>query len=232
MSIGDIRYTVLQVVQEVFRKLGLNEPSSLTTNKLSIQMVDFINDVCNDLSDFGNWQETFVSTNVTAVSGQRDYSVNTSANIKNIGQIFFSQRNGQMRNVTPEQMRILTQTTITGQPTQFTVYGTDSNGNPLLRVRPTPVQQQDGQTFAITYYVRPPLYTTLDANTLIPFPARVVVLGTLAAAILNESGGAPTDRFSKTQQEYELSKKESLNRFNGDTGYKIDFSPSLTGRRR
>jgi hypothetical protein len=59
MGLGDIRYTVLQVVQEVFRKLGLNEPTSLSFNKLSIQMVDFINDVCNDLSDFGNWQEVF-----------------------------------------------------------------------------------------------------------------------------------------------------------------------------
>lgn len=230
--IGDIRYTVLQTVQEVFRKLGLNEPSSLTTNKLSIQMVDFVNDVCNDLSDFGNWQETFVSTNVTCVSGQRDYSINTSATVKNIGDIYFSLRNGAMRNITPQDMRLLTQTTITGQPTQFSVFGTDSNGNPVLRVRPVPVAAQDGQFFSITYYVRPPLYTTLDASTIIPFPARVVVLGVLAAAILNESGGAPTDRYNRTEQEYELAKKEALNRFKGDTGYQIDFSPSGFGRRR
>lgn len=232
MSIGDIRYTVLQTTQEVFRKLGLNAPSSLSQNKLSIQMVDFINDTCNDLSDFGNWQETLVSANVTAVSGQRDYSVNTSANIKNIGDIFFLNRVGPMRNVTVQDMRIMTRVTITGQPTQFTVFGTDSNGNPLIRVRPTPVQAEDGKTFSITYYVRPPRYTTSDGAELIPFPAKVVVLGALARAILNESGGAPTDRYTATFQDYTVARKEALNRFNGDTGYDVSFTPSLQGRWR
>jgi len=230
MTISDIRYTVLEVTQEVFRKLGLNVPTTLAQNKLSIQMVDFINDTCNDLSDFGNWQETFVSANVTAVSGQRDYSINTSANIKNIGDIFFSQRVGPMRNVTDHEMRIMTRTTITGQPTQFAVFGTDGNGNPLLRVRPTPVQAQDGGLFSITYYIRAPKYTTSDGSEVIPFPGKIVVLGTLARALLNESGGAPTNRYAATQQDYLMARKEALNRFNGDTGYDISFTPSLQSR--
>lgn len=230
MSIGDIRYTVLQTTQEVFRKLGLDAPASLSTNKLSIQMVDFINDVCNDLSDFGNWQEAFISANVTAVSGQRDYSIQTSANIKNIGDIFFSDRSGPLRNVTPHDMRIMTRVTTVGQPTQFCVFGTDSNGNPILRVRPTPAANEDGELFNLTYYVRTPLYTTSDGASVIPFPARVVVLGALARAILNESGGAPTDRFSQTFQEYLTARKEALNRFNGDTGYDVSFTPSMQSR--
>lgn len=231
MGIGDIRYTVLQTVQEVFRKLGLDTPSSLTANKLTIQMVDFINDVCNDLSDFGNWQETIVSANVTAVSGQRDYNITTSANIKNLGDIFFSQRIGPLRSVTTHEMRILTRVTSQGQPSQFTVFGTDANGNPVIRVRPTPGLSEAGGLFSITYYTRPPRYTTSDASTVIPFPARVVVLGTLAAQILNESGGAPTDRYTKTYTEYLTARKEALNRFNGDTGYNIDFAPTYRGRR-
>lgn len=232
MGIGDIRYTVLQVVQEVFRKLGLDTPASLTTNKLTIQMVDYINDVVNDLSDFGNWQEMFVSANISAVSGQRDYSINTSANVKNIGDLFFSNKIGPMRFVTDHAMRIMTRTTIVGQPTQFTTYGTDSNGNPIIRVRPTPGSSEDGATFSLTYYVRPPLYTTSDASTVVPFPARVLVLGTLAQQILNESGGAPTDRYTKTYTEYLQARKEALNRFNGDTGYEIDFTPGTPWRRR
>lgn len=233
MGIGDIRYTVLQVVQEVFKKLGLNSPSSLTANKLTIQMVDYINDVCDDLSDFGNWQETLVSANVTAVSGQRDYNIATSANIKNIGDIFFLQGSGPLRNVTVHDMRIMTRSTAVGQPTQFCVFGTDNNGNPSLRVRPTPGQTQDGELFSITYYTRAPKYSTSDAALVIPFPGKIVVAGVLAAQILNESGGAPTDRYKHTYTEYLEGRKEALNRFNGDTGYNIDVAPGGSwGRRR
>jgi hypothetical protein len=232
MPIGDIRYTVLQVVQEVFRKLGLTQPSSLSTNALSIQMVDFINDTCNDLSDFGNWQETFVSSNVTAVSGQQDYSVVTSANIKNIGQIFFTQRTGPLTYVTVDEMRIMTRVTSVGQPSQFTVYGTDANGNPTLRMRPMPDANSAGGLFSITYYIRAPKYTTSDGAQVIPFPGNLVVLGTLARALLNESGGSPTDHYTRVFQEYLESRKESLNRFNGDTGYEVNFMPSVVSRRR
>lgn len=232
MGLGDIRYTVLQVVNEVQRKLGLDETATLSGNKLSIQLVDFVNDICNDLSDFGNWQECLVSTNVTAVSGQSDYNISTSANIKNIGDIFFSTVTGPIRNVTIRDMRIMTRVTSYGVPTQFTVFGTDSNGNPVLRFRPTPAAAQDGMLFSLTYFVRAPAYTTLDNNTVIPFPGDVVVNGVLSEALLNESGGSPTDHYTKVYQSYLEGRKEALNRFNGDTGWNINFTPSLKGRWR
>lgn len=233
MPISDIRYTVLQVVNEVQRKLGLSETSSLLTNKLSVQLVDFINDVCNDLSDFGNWQETLVSANIVAVSGQNDYSINTSANVKNIADLYFLPRMGPVRGVTIEEMRILTRTTSVGTPSQFTVFGTDVNGNPNIRVRPTPGSNEDGELFSILYYVRAPKYTTASGASVIPFPGDLVVTGVLAKAILNESGGTPTDHYSKTQQDYLEGRKEALNRFNGDTGWTVSFTPSMIqGRRR
>lgn len=232
MGLGDIRFTVLQTVNEVFRKLGLSAVTTLNANKLSIQCVDFINDICNDLVDFGDWQETLISSNITAVSGQRDYSIVTSANVENIGDIFFSQRRGPLRNITVEDMRILTRVTITGTPTQFTIFGTDSNGNPTIRVRPTPAAAEDGGLFSVLYFIRAPLYSITDANTVIPFPSRVVVLGTLAKVYLNESGGAPTDQYNTTIQDYQMARKEALNRFNGDTGWSISFVPSLIQRRR
>ena len=232
MGLGDIRYTVLEVVQEVFRKLGLDGPTTLSTNKLSIQMLDFINDTCNDLSDFGNWQEVLTTANVTAVSGQVDYSVNTSANIKNIGDIYFTLRRGPLRNITVEEMRILTRVTSNGSPTQYTIFGTDAVGNPNIRFRPTPGANEDGGLFSILYYIRAPKYSTGDGAVRIPFPGDVVVSGTLARALLNESGGAPTDRYTKTQQEYLEGRKESLNRFNGDTGWNVAFRPSRPTRRR
>lgn len=232
MGIGDIRYTVLQVVNEVFRKLGLSSVTVLTANKLAVQMVDFINDVCDEMSDFGNWQETLVSGIVTAVSGQADYSINTSANVKNIGDIYFTKRTGPLRNITVEDMRLFTRVTAYGMPTQFTIFGTDANGNPNIRVRPLPDSVADGGLFSIIYYVRAPQYTTADAATLIPFPGQVVVSGVLAKAILNESEGAPNDRYTATYQQYLESRKEALNRFKGDTGWSVSFRPSMASRRR
>lgn len=230
MGIGDNRYTLLQVVNEVQRRLGLTATNSLSTNKQSIQMVDFINNICNELIDLGNWQEMLVSSNVTAVSGQRDYSINTSAQIKNIGDLYFLNRTGPIRHINIQDMRILTRVTSTGQPTQYTVFGTDVNGNPLLRVRPTPAAAEDGNLFSVIYYIRTPNYTTSDNNTLIPFPGNVVTNGVLALAVLNESGGAPTDHYQNLQKDYEDSRKEALNRFNGDSGWDINFTPSLQTR--
>lgn len=232
MGIGDIRYTVLQVINEVQRKLGLDSTLTVNANKLSVQIIDFINDTCNDLSDFGNWQETQVSANVTAVSGQIDYSISTSANIKNIGDIYFLNRSGPLRGITTEDMRLLTRTTIVGTPSQFTLFGTDSNGNPVIRVRPVPDSTAAGGLFSILYYIRAPLYSISDGASIIPFPGDVVVTGVLARCILNESGGAPTDRYSITQQEYLSSRKEAYNRFKGDTGWTTSFTPGLFNRRR
>lgn len=232
MGIGDVRGTVKQIVNEVQRKLGLDE-TELSANKLSIQLVDFVNDICNEISDFGNWQEALVSANVTCVSGTIDYSISTSANIKNIGDIYFSLRRGPLRYITVEDMRILTRVTAVGIPTQYTIYGTDANGNPNIRVRPKPAASADGGIFSVLYYAQPPLYTVNDSNVIIPYPADVIVQGVLAKAVLNESGGAPTERYKLTQQDYLTSRKEALNRFNGDTGWSVQFAPTGSrGRRR
>lgn len=232
MGIGDIRYTVLEIVNEVQRKLGLSPTSSLTTNSLAIQLVDFINDVTSDISDFGNWQETIVSANITAVSGQANYSITTSANIKNIGDIYFLPRNGKLRFVTIEDMRIMTRVTSFGAPSQFTLFGTDAGGNPIIRVRPTPASNEDGKLFSVIYWTSPIKYSTADAALRVPFAGDLVVAGVMAKAVLNESGGSPTDKYTVFQKEYLDMRKEVFNRFQGDTGWSTSFRPSMRGRRK
>jgi hypothetical protein len=230
MGVGDIRYTVLQAVNEAQRKLGLNE-TALNANKLSAQLVDFVNDVCDDLSDYGNWHETLVSAVITAASGQSDYSIATSGNVKNIGDVFFQGRTGPLRALPVDQMRLLTRVTSDGTPSQFSIVGTDANGNPNIRFRPRPGASEDGKLFSVLYWQRAPRYTTSDSASVIPFPARVVVLGVIAKQILNESGGSPTDKYTQVYQQYLVARKESLNRFNGDTGFNVVFRP-WGGRRR
>lgn len=232
MALGDVRFTLLQTVNEVQRKLGLDQTGTLTANKLAIQMVDHVNDVVADLSDYGNWQEAITTAMITAVSGQRDYSIQTSAVVKNVEDIFFSQRRGPLRNVDIETMRILTRTTVNGQPTQFCIFGTDANANPNLRFRPTPGAAEDGGVFSVLYYVKPPLYTTSDVSVVIPFPSRVVVLGVLARYTLNESSGAPTPQYQQYFNEYLDLRREALNRFNYDTGWGLSFTPGKRSGRR
>lgn len=231
MSIGDIRYTVLQTVNEVQRKLGLNE-TALDANKVARQLVDFVNDIVSDLSDFGNWMETMVTARVTAQVSVRDYTINTSAVIKNIGDIFISTQRGPLSSVDVDTMRILTRTTAMGTPSQFCIFGTDVNGNPVIRVRPTPDTSDDGAMFSILYYTKPPIYTTADSAVVIPFPARVVVLGVLAAWTLRESGGAPDDKYTMFFNQYQEERRTNLNRFNSNTGWDVSFTPGLSYRRR
>lgn len=232
MGIGDIRYTVLEVVNEVFRELGLSQVTSLTSNKLSVETVDFINDICDELSDFGNWQEVLTSGNIAAVSGQIDYSIVTSGNVKNIADIFFSSRRGPMREISVQEMRILTRSTSVGVPTQFAVFGTDANGNPNIRVRPVPAENEVGEVFSVLYYARAPRYTTADADAVIPFPGKVVKLGVLAKSLLSESNGSPTDKYKNIYTDYLTRRKEALNRYNADTGWGVQFAPSNARRGR
>lgn len=235
MGIGDIRYTVLQTVNEVQRKLGLTATPTVSTNSLATMLVDFINDVCNELSDFGNWPEMLVSANVTAVAGTRDYTFSTSANIKNIGDIYFltsASRTGPLTHQTVEDMRILTRSSSTGVPRQFTLLDTDSNGNPRIRINPVPTSAEHGGLFSILRWDRPPRYTTADGALVVPFPARVVVLGVHAKHLLNESQGSPSPKYEQVYNEYLQARKEALNRFKGDTGWNVSFVPSMGYRRR
>lgn len=232
MGLGDIRYDVITIVNEVQRKLGLTQTAALNTNSLSVQLVDFVNDVINDISDFGNWQEMIVSAVITAVSGQRDYSITTSANVKNIGDIFFSTKSGPIRYIPIDQMRILSRVTAVGTPNQFTIFGTDAGGNPNLRFNPIPGANEDGELFSVVYFSQPQKYTTADTSAVVPFPGDVVVAGVYAKAILNETDGSPTPKYQLLQQDYIDMRKEALNRFKGDTGWSTSFRPVIRGRRR
>lgn len=225
MGLSDVRYTVLQATNEVQRRMGLTPTPTLTTNSFAVKCVDFINDIVADLSDYGNWQETLATALVTAVSGQSDYLIQTSAAVKNIGDVFFAPRRGSLRTVSIETMRLMTRTTAVGQPSQFCIFGVDINGNPNIRVRPTPSVAEDGELFSVLYYIAPPRYTTSDASTVIPFPWHMIVLGVLARAYLDESAGSPTPQYQQYYNDYLTARKETLNRFNFDTGFDVQFAP-------
>lgn len=230
MAITDIRMTVLQIVNEVQRKLGLSATSNLTANSQARVLVDHLNDVLDDLADYGNWFELLASSNTTVVSGQTVYSVNVSSDVvvKNLGDIRYGTNTAPMINIGLAQMRRIEggSENSFGDPRQFSIYGTDTNGNPQFKVHPKPGATQAGDIFSVLYFTKPRILTTSDSSFVVPFPARVVVQGLLAKAILDEDGGAPTDNYSRNYQLYELMKREAFNRMNGNTGYDVKFKPS------
>lgn len=229
MAITDLRMSVLSIVNEVQRKLGL-DTSALAANKVSKELIDHINDVVDDISDFGNWMEQLATAKVTALTSVATYNISVSGVVKSIGDIYLSSRQGPLVSIDIDTMRILTRSSAIGSPSQYSIFGTDSNGNPSIRVRPTPDSNTNGDVFSILYYKKPSLYTTSDTSTIVPFPSRVVVLGTLAAYTLRESGGAETPLYQMYYNQYLQAKKNAYGRMNGNTGWDVSFTPGNTNR--
>jgi len=234
MATTDLRKTVLQTINEVQRKLGLTEATSLTVNAQTTTLLDHLNDIIADVSDFGDWHEQLVSGNVTVSASVRDYSVTSgSVVVKNIKDIYYgsaSRSSMQLRTI-DEMRRNQRSGAVTGSPREFSVYGVDTNGNPKVRINPLPGTTEAGNVLSILYYKKPPIYTTSDGSTEIPFPSRIIVQGLLAMAILDEEGGSPSNHFNLEYEKYLTMRKEAYNRFNADTGRYKRFNPARIGRR-
>lgn len=227
MAVTDIRRTVLEIVNEVRRKLGIpNAATSLTVDSQTPTMVDYLNDVMNVINDFGMWNEMLGTASTVLVDGQQDYSVNTTDAVKTIKDIYSGSNNAAMTFITNEEMRLLKRTSVSGQPRMFTIFGVDSVGNPKIRVYPTPNSQYAGQNLDIFYQKMPKLYTTSDASDIPPFPARMIIQGLYARMILDEEGGSQSDHYTKEQEKFQSMVQETFNRFKADIGYFRRFVPS------
>lgn len=225
MAITDLRQTVLQTINRVLRKFGVDDVSTLTQTKQARAYLDMLNEVMSELSDFGEWIELLEEINVTAQSSVADYAIATSALIHHVGEISFDTDISPLTQETIEDMRRLGRTSAHGVPRHFTIMGVDASGNPKFRTQPIPGTQQADKLFKVLLYQKPRLFTTSDASVLIPFPADVVFQGLYAKALLEENGGEPNNQYQWAYREYERMKKEALNRWTGDTGSEVRFVP-------
>jgi hypothetical protein len=232
MAITDIRADAITIVNEVRRKLKLQPVASFTADSYAAVMLPYLNDVISEISDYGNWQETLVEVNVTAQSSVANYSVPLSSIdlVQNVHEIVFDNRIGEMRKVNLDTIRRLARIDSYGIPQQWGIVGTDANGNPNIRVYPTPSANEDGLLFNLLCYSKPPVLVTADTSTLVTFPADLVVQGLLCKMVLDESDGEPTQRYQAFKQQFDESLDETYNRFNGDTGSTVYFRPAR-GRR-
>ncbi len=232
MAIGDIRRSVLEIVNEVQIRMGLNPTSSLTETKHAQTLLSLLNMVIDDLSDFGDWPETYLETSVAAVGGVGEYTISAGLDlVKSIEEISFGGDTAPLDVVDPQDLRQLHRLGTKGRPRQFAVVGVDGGtGNPKVRVWPIPTTAMSGEDFTVCLYVKPPLYTTRDGRAEPPFPAAVVIQGLYAQALLEENDGEPGPQSDAQFALYEKMKHEAINRYTGDTGTDVRFVPRM-GRR-
>lgn len=236
-ALSDTRKSWVQIFNEVRRKIGVNEITTLDQDTLGAAMIDYSNDVMAEISDYGDWQEMYREENFTLVTSQSsvaDYVFETSVAMKNIHEIQFGNQIAPLWLVTLDDIRRLNRTSSYGVPTQFALAGVDNTttGNPRVRINPIPTTAQAGLDFNVAYYKKPALITSADTSGIPEFPSRMISQGLLAYVLRDEERGNKSQQW---QQEYILFKDlvaETYNRYNGDTGSDSYFIPSRGRGRR
>jgi hypothetical protein len=230
VATADVRRTVIGIINEVERKLAVTESSFLDDRKLTTVLLDFLNDVIDEVNDFGDWPQMFREIDVTASSSVDTIELAVSAQIKNIYEIHYGVQVSPLQVKSVEDMRRLQRTGSTGgEPRQFAVVDT-SGVNPRIRTYPVHTSALASAVFDVAYYKKNRIYTTVTADTTaIPaFPSRMLVQGVYAKALLEESGQEPTAQYQIAYQEYIKMRTEAFNRLTSDTGTDVFFTP--TGR--
>lgn len=223
--------TVLQVVNEVCGRMNVRAVSSTSQNSFTINLVSLLNDIVDDLLDFGEWNELRASATFTLVSGQARYAAATTALatanwfVHSISEVRVSGRVPPLEPIADvNEGRMLLRTGSQGQSSRFFVEGQDGLGNPKVNLFPVPNAQYDGVMGYIKFQVQPPRYEAgTDDSAVIPFPGRVLVAGLLAAAILDESGGSETQQYKSQMQKYLILRNNALGRQTAKTGEYVQF---------
>lgn len=232
MASTDIRKNILQIINEAQQKFAVDQVSSLTSNSETELMLTLLNDVIDEVSDYGDWKEMIREVEVVASSSVADYSIETSALVKNIHECVFDTDISPMWLTTFDDILRLNRIKSYSRPRQWAVIGVDEFANPKIRVFPIPGSNENNKTFKITYFEKPKLYQTSDSLTVPSFPSRVLVAGLVAKKCLEESGGQPTQQYAAYYQDFLTKLKESYNRFHADSGSDTYFRPGYGKYRR
>lgn len=224
MAITDLRLTTLQVLNAVQERLGVNKTTTLFATKQARVLVDLLNEVQDELSDFGQWQELYAETTITAVSGLAVYTVDPTDDslVNTIYEVVFASAISPLYVQSVEDIRRLRRLRSRGEPRQFGVVGVDDiTGNPKIEIYPTPGTSQDGKNIVTAFFKKPViLQVSADSATILAFPGQLLINGLYAKALLEENGGEPTPQFQMAHATYERQKTEALNRFTADIGRK------------
>ena len=225
MAVTDVRKTVLQIVNEVQRRMALTATATLTDNNWTLLLLQFLNEVIDDLSSFGEWPEQKDDYIVTAQSSVATYAVEPGPLVQAIYEVAFQNRIAPLEQLNLSDINRLARLNSFGVPNQYCVVSVNSAANPVIKLVPCPGLGQAGQTITVTYYKKPALLTTSDAATVPMFDANLLIVGTHAKALLEENGGERTQEYQTQFALYERMKADSINRYTADTGWDMRLRP-------
>jgi hypothetical protein len=235
VAISDLRMTVLEIVNEVQRRIGVNTTTTLTATSQARVLLQLLNKVMDRLSDYGDWHEMYDEVTINASSSVGTYTVSAGNDqlVKNIYEVQFGVDSSadiaplEVRDI--QEIRRLQRVRSWGRPRNFAVVGVASaTGNPRIRVHPVPATAENNVQFNVAIFIKPPLYTTNDTTEEPPFPAQLLIQGLYAEALLDENGGESTREYEMAFALFERMTSEAINRFNADTGTDLFIVP--TGR--
>lgn len=229
MPVYDYRDTVINLINEVRLQSKLQPVSSLDEDDDSVLKLGYLNEVVSMISDYDNWQETLVEAIVSIQASVVDYAV-SGVIVQGIHEVAHSERTSELRFVTLDTIRRLQRNNTTGTPSQYSIKGVTSEGNPIITIHPRPTSNQEDEHLDILYYEKPPVYTTADASAIVPFDKDLVTQGLKIMTILDESDGEPSQRFQTEYAVFQKSIAETYNRYNGDTASTTYLRPGR-GRR-
>lgn len=224
MATSDIRLTVIQIVNKVQERMGVNKTTNLDTTKHSGVLLELLNDVIDEVSDFGDWPQMYREWLVTAQSSVGVYEIVASANVQRVEEISWNNDTAALDLIDGPDMRRLQRISSYGIPRQYSIIEV-SGVNPKFRCTPIPTT---AAVFTIAGYKKTRMFNaavTADASALPSFPGRVLTQGLYAKALLEEAGGEPTQQYQAAYTEYLRMRKEALNRWTSDTGTCLQFVP-------
>lgn len=230
MALGDTKLTVLQVVNEVQRRLMLRPTSTTNDTQHARALVDMLNDVIEEVSDRGEWVQLRGEVDVSCVSGRGVYELPVSGSTESIHHVHEVRVSGRYPplewffDISEYRQRSVLQSY--GKPVNAAIVAEDSRGNPTIGFWPRPGANEEGLRATVYFYFKPRKYIagTDDAEVL-ALPGRILVHGLHAKALLDESGGAATPHFQTVYAEYMKMVGQALNRFNADTGTTLRIIP-------
>ena len=231
MATSNVRQTVIGIVNEVQRKLGVDETANMNSTKLSAVLVDFLNDTIDECGNYGAWPQLFREIDVSVLSSAKSYELAVSADVQSIYEIHFGTQVSPLEVRTIEDLRRLQKLSGGGgQPRQFALVDV-SGVNPQFRTYPIAITAQASSNFDVAYYKKIKIYdadTTTDSVITPPLPSRMLVQGVYAKALLEEAGQEPTRQSQKAEGDYIRMRREAHNRWTADTGTDLYVNPMGT----
>lgn len=224
MTVTDIRQTVIQVINQVQRLIGVNPTSTLTETKGATLYLRLLNEIVAECADAGNWLELYKTHTVTAQSSVSQYTIDASALVHHVYEIRWHTDHSPLEVKDIQTINRLLAKPSYGTPRQFALTGVDTTGQPKFSVYQVPTT---ARTFTVYFYEKPPLYTTSDSAVVLDLPANLMIAGLHAKVLLEENGGEPTRQWEAAYKNYLSLRGQALNRWNSDTGTDVYFRPMM-----